>query len=295
MKRTNLYIEVSSVSPRKSEKQYGYIIEAESNGHPVTVGDFGKAEGSYHLVTLTALIEALKRYQKPSEIHIYCPNDYVLGQFRNIKTWLKNDFKTVKGNTDLPILHQNVLISYLKNDIFSAVDIPYGNGMWTMTVMLPNEGKTTDDVISLLAANGWSTGYLNNPMAEARPYEVDLKLPRFDTSSDTDELPGDLIGVLKKMGIQRMFSDDLSELPNLCEEHNNVYISKMRQKAKITVNEEGSEAAAVTVAEALDTSAGPMDLIEIPKANFHATKPFVYLIRESSTGIILFVGKYTGE
>ena len=97
------------------------------------------------------------------------------------------------------------------------------------------------------------------------------------------------------MGIQRMFSDDLSELPNLCEEHNNVYISKMRQKAKITVNEEGSEAAAVTVAEALDTSAGPMDLIEIPKANFHATKPFVYLIRESSTGIILFVGKYTGE
>ena len=207
----------------------------------------------------------------------------------------KEAFTTIKGNTDLPIMHQNVLISYLKNEIFSAVDIPYGNGMWTMTVMLPNEGKTTDDVISLLAANGWSTGYLNNPMAEARPYEVDLKLPRFDTSSDTDELPGDLIGVLKKMGIQRVFSNDLSELPNLCEEHNNVYISKMRQKAKITVNEEGSEAAAVTVAEALDTSAGPMDLIEIPKANFHATKPFVYLIRESSTGIILFVGKYTGE
>ena len=208
----------------------------------------------------------------------------------------KEAFKTVKGKTNLPIMHQNVLISYLKNEIFSAVDIPYGNGMWTMTVMLPNEGKTTDDVISLLAANGWSTGYLNNPMAEARPYEVDLKLPRFDTSSDTDELPDNLIGVLKKMGIQRVFSDYLSELPNLCEEHHDgVYISKMRQKAKITVNEEGSEAAAVTVAEVGFTSAGPMDPIEIPKANFYATKPFVYLIRESSTGIILFVGKYTGE
>ncbi|MBQ9571691.1 MAG: hypothetical protein IJR30_10010, partial [Prevotella sp.] len=147
-----------------------------------------------------------------------------------------------------------------------------------------------------LAANGWATGQLNNPMAEARPYEVDLKLPRFDTSSDTDELPDNLIGVLKKMGIQRVFSNDLSELPNLCEEHHDgVYISKMRQKAKITVNEEGSEAAAVTVAEVFTESAGPMDPIEIPKANFHATKPFVYLIRESSTGIILFVGKYTGE
>lgn len=208
----------------------------------------------------------------------------------------KEAFTTVKGNTDLPIMHQNVLIRYLKNDTFSAVDIPYGNGMWTMTVMLPNEGKTTDDAISLLAANGWATGQLNNPMAEARPYEVDLKLPRFDTSSDTDELPDNLIGVLKKMGIQRVFSNDLSELPNLCEEHHDgVYISKMRQKAKITVNEEGSEAAAVTVAEVFTESAGPMDPIEIPKANFHATKPFVYLIRESSTGIILFVGKYTGE
>ena len=67
----------------------------------------------------------------------------------------------------------------------------------------------------------------------------------------------------------------------------------MRQKAKIKVNEEGSEAAAVTVAGMANcTSVGPK---EYPKATFHANRPFVYCITEASSGVILFVGKFTGE
>ena len=66
----------------------------------------------------------------------------------------------------------------------------------------------------------------------------------------------------------------------------------MRQKAKIKVNEEGSEAAAVTVAGVMKNS-GPT--VEVPKATFHANRPFVYVIREASSNVILFVGKFTGE
>ena len=69
----------------------------------------------------------------------------------------------------------------------------------------------------------------------------------------------------------------------------------MRQKAKIKVSEEGSEAAAVTIAGMFTSAIGPSDPPEYPKAIFHANKPFVYVIREVSTGIILFVGKFTGE
>ena len=67
----------------------------------------------------------------------------------------------------------------------------------------------------------------------------------------------------------------------------------MRQKAKIKVNEEGSEAAAVTVAGVAKTAmvSGPE---EYPKATFHANHPFVYVIQEASSGVILFVGKFTG-
>lgn len=64
----------------------------------------------------------------------------------------------------------------------------------------------------------------------------------------------------------------------------------MRQKAKIKVNEEGSEAAAVTEADMYLTSVGPQ---EYPKATFHANRPFVYIISEASSGVILFVGKFT--
>ncbi|MBQ3629786.1 MAG: serpin family protein [Prevotella sp.] len=202
----------------------------------------------------------------------------------------KNEtFTTQGGTTKLPMMHQDVLIRYTKNETYSAVEIPYGNKMWTMTVLLPEDGKTTDDVIDYLAQTGWTLGYANTPMSGARTHEVDLKLPRYETSSDTDNMEGGLISLLQKMGIHRTFDSNNTEICNMCSLP--VYISMMRQKAKIKVNEEGSEAAAVTVAEGYVNAAMPET---IPTATFHADHPFVYVIREASSGVILFVGKFTG-
>ena len=195
------------------------------------------------------------------------------------KNTRKETFTTENGSTRVPLMHQNVLINYFKNDTFAAIEMPYGNGFWKMTVMLPEEGRTTDDVISELAQRGLTKAYST--------YEVDLKLPRFETMSDTDDK---LIGLLKKMGIRQAFDSQYAQIPNMCEQ-GNVYISMMRQKAAIKVNEEGSEAAAVTIAGVDFTAAIP---VEIPKASFHANRPFVYLITEASSGVILFVGKFTG-
>ena len=209
--------------------------------------------------------------------------------------------------TTLPLMHQNVLIKYMKNDTYSAIEMPYGNGMWSMNVLLPEEGKTTDDIIDYLAQIGWAKDYIIDnkqydvisPLNGVSPYEVDLKLPRFETSSDTDDIKFDandikdgLIGLLQKMGINRAFIDGVAEFPNMCEAP--VYIEMMRQKAKIKVSEEGSEAAAVTVAGMNWKSMGPDTPPEYPKATFHANRPFVYVIREVSSGVILFVGKFTG-
>ena len=201
-------------------------------------------------------------------------------------------FAAPDGETRVPLMHQNVYMNYLRNDQYAAVSIPYGNGQWMMTVMLPEDGKTTDDVISSLAASGWSTDFLKNPLREARRYAVDLKLPRFETAFDTDDAGG-LIELLKGMGIRRAFDGNSAEIPNMCE-NGNLYISMMKQKAKIKVNEEGSEAAAVTIAGVNFTSAGG-DTQEPPKATFHANRPFVYLIHEQSSGVILFVGKFIGK
>ena len=207
------------------------------------------------------------------------------------KNTRKETFTTEKGNKQLPLMHQTVLINYLRNDTCAAVDIPYGNGYWSMTVMLPGEGKTTDDIIASLAKSGWSADYSNNPMRMVSPYEVDLKLPSFETSSDTNDMEKGLIGLMQQMGVKLAFDPYCEEIRNMCDLP--VYIAMMRQKAKIKVNEEGSEAAAVTVAGVtLSSVSGPK---EYPKAIFHANRPFVYVIREASSGVILFVGKFTGE
>ena len=197
------------------------------------------------------------------------------------------------------MMSQDVYISYVKNETYSAVKIPYGNSLWNMMVMLPEEGKTTDDVINHLVEKGFSDvedyeSLHNSNRVDGvfRTYEVDLKLPRFETSSDTKELDGGLISLLQQMGIRQAFDNQFAEIPNMCDKP--VYIEMMRQKAKIKVNEEGSEATAVTVAGMGFASAGPIQEVEIPKATFYANRPFVYVIREMSSGVILFVGKFTG-
>jgi serpin B len=193
----------------------------------------------------------------------------------------------------VPLMHQNVLIQYLNptlNGTYSAIEMPYGNGYWKMMVMLPDEGKTTDDIINLLAKNGlYYGGDCDNGFF---PYEVDLKLPRFETSSDTNDLKDGLIDLMQKMGINRAFINGLAEIPNMSDVP--VYIAMMRQKAKIKVNEEGSEAAAVTVAGMMKNTSVSSGPVEYPKATFHANRPFVYVISEASSGVILFVGKFTG-
>ena len=209
------------------------------------------------------------------------------------KNTKEEDFASLNGNLTLPLMHQKVLIRYHKDDVYSSIKMPYGKGSWEMTVMLPEEGKTTDDVIKLV----------NQYASEGRdfcgtdtysPYEVDLKLPRFETSSDTDNLDGRLNQLMKKLGVNLAFNRDLSQIPNMCE-NENLFLGMMRQRAKIKVSEEGSEAAAVTILGMLTSAIGPSDPPQYPKAVFHANKPFVYVIREVSTGIILFVGKFTGE
>lgn len=192
-------------------------------------------------------------------------------------------FTTERGGKEMPMMHQDVYISYLKNETFSAVRIPYGNQMWSMTVMLPEEGKTTDDVINLLAQDDWNE--FDNSLYQ--PYEVNLSLPRFETSSSTDDMAGGLISLLKKMGIRKVFDKENMEIVNIA--NTPLYIGMMRQKAAIKVNEKGSEAAAVTVAGMLNSA-----VEEFPKADFHANRPFVYVISEASSGVILFVGKFNG-
>ena len=191
------------------------------------------------------------------------------------------DFITLDGKTvKRPMMHRRGIVAYGKNDLCKMLCLPYGNKAYRMVVLLPNEGKTTDDIIRNLSAQK-----LKEWQSQMRTEEVDVLMPRFTTESETH-----LKNILSSMGMPLAFGGN-AEFPNMIQKEG-LSVSMMKQKAKIEVNEEGAEAAAVTIAETI--SFGMHDY-----EYFYATRPFVYYIMEKSTGAIYFMGIYcfddTGE
>ena len=179
------------------------------------------------------------------------------------------------------LMHRHAYAQYSQNEDFAMLCLPYGDKGYCMYVLLPQIGKTTGDIIRQLDEER-----IRKALRQQYKAEVDILLPAFTTESDTE-----LNDVLKKMGMPTAFAPraDFSRISNAP-----LYIGSMKQKAKIEVNEEGTKASAVTVAEMLlGSAAGPS--LQPQKVDFHADRPFVYLIREMSTGALFFLGQYLGE
>ena len=187
------------------------------------------------------------------------------------------DRSTVKRK----LMHRKALALYGKNELCEMLCLPYGGNSYSMYVLLPVEGKTVDDVIQNLSPEG-----LEQQLYDMSAHEVDIMIPRFTTSTETL-----LNDILSAMGMPLAFQPYNAEFPHMAQGMN-LYVSKMKQRAKIEVNEEGTKAAAVTIAETRYTSAGP---VQYQQVDFHATHPFLYLILEESTRSIFFIGTYSGN
>lgn len=183
----------------------------------------------------------------------------------------EDDFRTLSGQTvKMPfmMLMQESLDIY-QDKAVSLVKMPYGNGAFYMEAILPSgDFKAFIENLSLDEVNLWD--------ASAAKDKVKLRFPKFSAEFDTDEM---LMPVLRRLGMKRAFSFD-ADFSNMSDEL--LYVSKFRQKAYVSIDEKGTEAAAVTVAELRKN--GSMETL------ISFDRPFVYLIRESSTGAILFIG-----
>ncbi len=180
----------------------------------------------------------------------------------------------------VPMMHQEKKFSYTDNSDFAAVTLPYGNGSFSMTVILPANGKSTTDILKSLNAKTLEKAQLD--MTEC---VVDLKLPRFSTTTETQ-----LNKPISALGATSMFQPGKADFSNMTDA--SMFVSTMLQKAKIEVNERGTKAAAVTAAIMTMSMLQP----EEPRhVTFHANRPFIYLITERYSGAIFFIGQYTGE
>lgn len=171
------------------------------------------------------------------------------------------------------MMQQTHAFGYVSDENAQYLDMPYGNEAFSMTVILPQDGKTTADVLESLDGEQW-----NSIQERLYSREIQVSFPRFKMENKFE-----LQQVLASMGMSSAFTPaaDFSKISDV-----NLLISKVIHSTYCSVDEEGTEAAAVTVVEIGLTSAGPSEPIV-----FDVNRPFLFVIRENSTGVILFAGK----
>lgn len=181
---------------------------------------------------------------------------------------------------EIPMMMKERKYGYGENDIFQRVVLPYGNGSYSMIVLLPKKGHTVADVIASVNGENWKDIHSRWGYGTL----INVWLPPFESKYHIQ-----LNDILCDMGMPRSFGPAAQFKPMSDDA---LWLSFVQQDAVIKVDEEGTEAAAITSAGMLGATAIP----EPPRViDFHCDHPFLYLITENSTGTILFAGKFSGN
>jgi serpin B len=157
---------------------------------------------------------------------------------------------------------------------YDVVDLPYGGGAFSMTIVLPAEGRDVDSVVAGLTPEVWG-GIVDG----LRDGDAIVSMPKFQLAwGDT------LNDALTALGMGMAFIPGEADLSGIAGDPGSLYISFVQQNTFVDVNEEGTEAAAVTTVGVGVVSAPQVREIRIDR-------PFVFLIRERFSGTVLFMGR----
>ena len=188
-------------------------------------------------------------------------------------------FTTATGEkTDVPLMRVREAFGYFENEEWQVVDLSYGDGAFSFTAFLPADRHNLGEFAGALTRQEFDA--ITSQIGEDT---VNVYLPRFEIDFDYEDIMEDL----QAMGLTFPFlvgEADFSRIHPVEE----LFISNVMHRAVIKVDEEGSEAAAVTVIEISRESVGPQEL------TIRLDRPFLFFIREKGSNTILFMGKYAG-
>ncbi len=179
-------------------------------------------------------------------------------------------YTTPENSVEVPMMNMNAEVPFFTNETFRSIILPYKGERFEMVLLLPNHGLTTSDIVDSMTGENLALW-----LEEYSLSELQIGVPKF-----TLEYENLLNDELMDMGLEIAFSPD-ADLGKISPGAP-LQISRVLQKTFIEVNEEGTEAAAATGVEVVVTSAPP---------SFIADRPFLYLIRDSYTGSVLFIGR----
>lgn len=189
----------------------------------------------------------------------------------------KADFTNADGAlTQVDMMFQQEYFNYVRTTIFKMAELPY-TGTTCMDIILPDSGMSVSQCISKLNQARFEAALENMSQKELR-----VHLPKFDL-----EFNHNLVKIMNQLGVIDVFSPLTADLSKMGSGHTEAFVSDAFQLSHISVDESGTEAAAVTVLLFKNTGvAEPIVPIE-----FNVNRPFAYIIRDKQTGTILFVGK----
>lgn len=176
----------------------------------------------------------------------------------------------------VPTMRQASTFNYVEHELFSVAELPYGRGNYSMLVFLPHTGNNVHDVTEALDSGLWLE--VTEGLSTSRMLNIQLPKFRFEFEQELND-------VLISMGMGVAFSPAQADFSGI-NPYEQLFISEVKHKAYVEVNEEGTEAAAVTSVVIERTSAGP----NTPKA-FFVDRPFVFAIKEKYTNAVIFAGK----
>ena len=199
--------------------------------------------------------------------------------FKGVWTWQFDKAKTQNepfvldsGKIEyVPMMQQKGNFRYYEGDIFEAVALPYGSRRMSMYIFVPLAENGLPDFLKSLNTGNW-----NKWMSGFRETKVDVCIPHWKLNCEMD---------LKKpcsdLGMENVFHSGMCDFSGMCKSGaKDIFISVLKQKAFIEVNEEGTEAAAATIV-VMARSGCP---------EVRANRPFFYAIQDDQTNTILFMG-----
>ena len=160
-----------------------------------------------------------------------------------------------------------------------ALEMPYKGKRLSMIFILPNNKHSS---LADLEETMSKVKNINSILKFEYKEKVEVTLPRFKLESKLD-----LVEPLKQLGMTDMFGSTADFSGMTGGTNKGLYVSEIVQKAFVEVNEEGTEAAAATAAVMMGRSRQP------EPEQFTCDRPFMFLIRDNLTGMILFSGHVT--
>lgn len=220
----------------------------------------------------------------PAEAILYLVNAiYFKGtwthEFDKADTRNRPFYLTGGGQKSVPMMELADTLRYCRGDGFQAVSLPYGDGRFSMYVFLPDENSSLAEFQARLTPENWEAW-----MGEFGEAEGDIYLPRFKIEYER-LLNNQLTGLGMGVAFEPYGANFGKMLPVEQFGGENVYISRVIHKTFCEVNEEGTEAAAVTIVEIGVTCPS-----EPQKFLMRMDRPFFFAIRDNESGAILFMG-----